>query len=147
MTALNRFVTPAVRVLFGLVFLVFGLNGFLGFLPQPPVPDAAGAFLGALAETGYMFPVIKGIEVLAGILLLSNRLVALALALLAPIVFNIVAFHFVLAPPTPLSFIVLLGEAWLLWAYRASFQGLFTLKPQATDARPGAVREDARAAA
>jgi len=88
----------AARILLGLIFFVFGLNGFLGFLPQPEVSGEGGAFLGALAATGYMFPLIKGVETLAGALLLGNRLVPLALLLLAPIIVNIVAFHVLLSP-------------------------------------------------
>src|SRR5262245_14008901 len=88
----------AARVVLGLIFTVFGLNGFLHFLPQPPSTPAAMAFGGALAATGYMFPLIKGTEVLAGVLLLSGRYVPLALTLLAPVVVNIVAFHLFLAP-------------------------------------------------
>src|SRR5258706_814056 len=98
MNAKTRFVPTAVRILLGLVFFVFGLNAFLGFIPQPPMPDKAGAFMGALAATGYMFPLIKGVEVIGGAMLLSNRFVPLALVLLAPNVVNIVLFHAVLAP-------------------------------------------------
>jgi len=70
------------RVLLGLVFLVCGLNGFLNFLPQPtgPIPEGALALGGALMKAGYMFPLIKGTEVLAGVLLLANVFVPLALA-------------------------------------------------------------------
>jgi hypothetical protein len=109
------------RIVLGLVFFVFGLNGFLHFLPQPPLPAAAGAFMGGLAGAGYMFPLIKGTEVLAGALLLSNRFVPLALTLLAPVVVNIVLFHTMLAPPNPVTALVLLGEVFLAWSYRSAF--------------------------
>jgi uncharacterized membrane protein YphA (DoxX/SURF4 family) len=112
------------RLLLGLVFLVFGLNGFLGFLPQPELPAQAGAFAGALAATGYMFPLLKGLEVLAGLALLSNRFVPLALTVLAPIVVNIVLFHTFLAPPNPVTFLVLGLELYLAWAYRDAFRGV-----------------------
>jgi hypothetical protein len=114
----------AARVIFGLIFFVFGLNGFLQFLPAPPMTDKAGAFGGALAATGYMFPLIKGVEVIGGALLLSNRFVPLALTLLAPIVVNIVAFHTFLAPPNPITFLVLGLEVALAWVYRDSFRGV-----------------------
>ncbi|MCA9535998.1 MAG: DoxX family protein, partial [Myxococcales bacterium] len=74
----------AARLFLGLAFTVFGLNGFLHFLPMPPMSGEPAAFMGALAATGYMFPLIKGTEVVAGLLLLGNRLVPLALTLLAP---------------------------------------------------------------
>src|SRR6188768_3359686 len=83
----------AARILLGLVFFVFGLNGFLHFLPQPPMSGPPADFIGALFVSGYMFPLIKGTEVIASILLLTNRFVPLALAVLAPVVVNIVAFH------------------------------------------------------
>jgi hypothetical protein len=122
------------RIVLGLVFFVFGLNGFLHFLPQPPLPAAAGAFMGGLAGAGYMFPLIKGTEVLAGVLLLSNRFVPLALTLLAPVVVNIVLFHTMLAPPNPVTALVLLGEVFLAWSYRSAFAPMLRAKvaPDAT---------------
>src|SRR3954462_1793472 len=82
----TRFFPTIGRVLMGLMFFVFGLNGFFNFIPQPkdPVPEKAMAFAGALMATGYMFKLIKGTEVLVGILLLANRFVPLALAFIAP---------------------------------------------------------------
>src|SRR5580658_10205309 len=79
MNSISRFAPPAARLLLGLVFFVLGLNGFLQFLPTPPAPERATAFVGALIATGYMFPLIKSVEVICGALLLSNRLVPLAL--------------------------------------------------------------------
>ena len=118
------------RFALGAIFLVFGLNGFFQFLPQPaePPPPGAMAFAGALFQTGYMFPLIKGTEVLAGALLLSGRYVALALTLLAPIVVNIVAFHLFLAPgtgPLVIAFTVLALGLYLAWTERAVFKPLF----------------------
>src|SRR5882762_582358 len=86
---ISRHLPTAARILLGFIFLIFGLNGFLNFLPQSGnIPEAALAFAGALMKTGYMFPLIKGTEVIVGVLLLSNRFVPLALALVAPIVVN-----------------------------------------------------------
>jgi hypothetical protein len=88
----------AARLALGAIFTVFGLNGFLHFIPQPPPAGLAAVFLGGLAASGYLFPLLKGTEVIVGLLLLSNRFVPLALTILAPIVVNIVAFHLFLAP-------------------------------------------------
>ena len=144
MQTIVRHVPTAARIVLGLAFLVFGLNGFLGFIPMPEHPGAAGAFLGALAGTGYMFPLIKGTEVLVGILLLSNRFVPLALTLLAPIMVNVVAFHAFLEPASLGLPIVLLGmQLYLAWAYRKSFIDVLAAKVQPTPPKLATPRQAA----
>jgi uncharacterized membrane protein YphA (DoxX/SURF4 family) len=120
-----RYFRMAARVLMGLVFLVFGLNGFLNFIPPPstPPPEGATAFIGALMKTGYMFPLIMGTQLIVGILLLTNRFVPLALALIAPVVVNIVAFHAFLGPSgLPVAIVILAWEIYLAWAYRETYR-------------------------
>lgn len=130
------------RILLGALFLLFGLNGFLQFLPMPPVPEKAGAFLGALAATGYMFPLIKGTEVVAGLLLLSGRFVPLALTVLAPVVVNIVAYHAALAPEgLPLPIFLAAVGIYLAYAYRDSFAPVLAAR-----ANPARVDDAARVA-
>ena len=132
---MTRYLAVTARVLLGLVFLVTGLNGFLNFLPQPatPMPAGAVAFAGALVKTGYMMPLLMGTQLVAGALLLSNRFVPLALALLAPVVVNIVAFHLFLARAgLPLAGLVLVLEAFLAWAYRGAYRTML-----ASRAAPG----------
>jgi uncharacterized membrane protein YphA (DoxX/SURF4 family) len=125
MTAISRIAPNASRILLGLIFFVFGLNGFLQFLPNPPMPAAAGAFMGGLAATGYMFPLIKGVEVISGFLLLSNRFVPLALAILAPNVVNIVLFHAALAPAgIVVPLFVLALELFTAWSYRDAYASM-----------------------
>jgi putative oxidoreductase len=80
------------RVLLGLVFTVFGLNGFLHFFQNPPVPGLAGQFMGALLGSHY-YVIAFGTEVIGGVLLLSSRYVPLALTLLGPVIVNILSFH------------------------------------------------------
>lgn len=144
----QRHAPTAARVLLGLIFFVFGLNGFLNFMPVPPPPPAGGAFLGALAATGYMFPLIKGTEVVAGALLLGNRFVPLALTLLAPVIVNIVAYHLVLAPGNYPMLAALLGlEAFLAWSYRQSFRGVLTAKARPAAAPAAAAPAPAQATA
>jgi uncharacterized membrane protein YphA (DoxX/SURF4 family) len=114
------------RVLLGSIFVVFGLNGFFHFIPQPPAPPRAMAFAGALAATGYFFPLLKATEVAAGALLLAG-FVPIALTLLAPIVVNIVAFHAFLAPGNyAVVGLVLASEIYLAVVHRAVFAPLFT---------------------
>jgi hypothetical protein len=132
--SLARYTTTGARVMLGLVFFVFGLNGFLQFLPAPQEPQRALAFLGALVGTGYMFPLLKGTETLVGALLLSNRFVPLALTLIAPVIVNIVAFHAALAPSgLPLAIVVLGLELGLAWAYRETFRPMLAMRPASTE--------------
>jgi hypothetical protein len=129
--SLSRFLPPAARILMGLLFFVFGLNGFLNFIPQPktPLPDGAVAFAGALMKTGYLFPLIMGTQLLVGALLLSNRFVPLALALIAPIIINILAFHAFLAPSgLALAIVVLALELYLTWEYRKAFLPMLVMR-------------------
>ena len=88
----------ALRLILGLIYFVFGLNGFFQFLPMPPLPEGAGQFLGALFAAGYFFPVLKATEVIAGLALLSGFFVPLALVVLAPITLQILLFHAFLTP-------------------------------------------------
>jgi hypothetical protein len=129
------------RLGLGLVFLVFGLNGFLHFLPTPAPTGDAAVFVGGLAAAGYFFPLLKGIEVLAGLMLLANVRVPLALVVLAPIVVHIVAFHAELAPAgLPIALGVLALELYLAWSYRRAFapilQGQDVSEPIQAPSRP-----------
>lgn len=140
---------PAIaRILLGAMFFVFGLNGFLGFLPMPPLPGEAGAFLGALVTAKFL-PVVKAIEVVAGLALLAGRFVPLALVLLAPIVVSIVLFHAVLAPEgMAMPLLVVALEAYLAWAYRDAFRGVLDARARPhAPATPAAVRAPSRSAA
>src|SRR5687768_11415304 len=124
---ITRYGATGARVLLGLVFLVFGLNGFFYFIPPPstPMPDRAMAFLGALMGTGYLLPLVAGTQALAGALLLANRFVPLALVLLAPLIVNIVAFHIFLEPSgLAVALLDLALESFLLWTHRSAFRAV-----------------------
>jgi uncharacterized membrane protein YphA (DoxX/SURF4 family) len=148
MSTIQRYLPHVARVLMGLIFFVFGLNGFLHFLPNPPLEGKAMEFIGALIGTGYLFSLVKGVEVVVGALLLTNRFVPLALALIAPIVVNIFLFHSVLTPPNPVAILVLALNVYLAWTYRDAYRPMLAAKvrPAAPEAEPVAVKA-ARAAA
>lgn len=113
------------RIVLGLIFSVFGLDGLLHFLPQPtgPFPEGAMAFGMAMMNTGYLFQLVKGTEAVCGLLLLGNRMVPLALTILAPVIVNIVAFHAFLEPEgLPLALVILAIEIGLAWRYRDAFR-------------------------
>src|SRR5215468_867313 len=125
----GRIVTAIVRILLGLMFLVSGLNGFLNFMPQPKdMPQEIITVVGALMKAGYM-TVVSSAEVLIAVLLLTNRFVPLALALLAPIMVGILTFHIFMAPTTIVpGIIVTVMELYLAWAYRGAFRPMLQAK-------------------
>ena len=116
------------RILLGLMFCIFGLNGFLNFLHGPMPGGMAGTFLGVLIQSHYVY-FVSGIQLIAGIPLLVNRFVPLALLLLAAVIANILVFHLTmqLSGIAPGIFTAIL---WLIVAsrYRASFAPLFMAK-------------------
>ena len=125
----GRISTAIVRVLLGLMFLVFGLNGFVNFIPAPKdMPQEIMNVIGALMKGGYM-TVVSGAEVLVAVLLLTNRFVPLALALLAPIIVGIITYHVAMQPATigP-GIVVLLMELYLAWAYRGAFRPMLRMR-------------------
>ena len=113
------------RILLGLVFVVFGSNAFLHFLPMPPLPQGVtGEYLHAFFASGYVY-VIGGFQVIGGLLLLIGRFVALGLTILAAIIVNIWAFHLLMAPEgLPPAVVVTVLELFLVWSYRDRFAGI-----------------------
>jgi len=114
-----------VRILLGFVFVVFGSNIFLHFMPAPPPPATlAGDFSKALMQSHYIY-VVGLLQVIGGLLLLIGRYVPLGLALLGPVILNILLFHVFLDPSgLPLAIIVAILALFLLWRYRTNFAGL-----------------------
>ncbi len=106
------------RLLLGLIFFVFGLNGFLNFIPVPEnLPEKLTLFMNALNASGYFFPLLKITETTCGALLLAGVFVPLALIVLAPIILNIFLTHAFLAPDG----LVLASVIGLLEIYLAFF--------------------------
>jgi putative oxidoreductase len=119
------------RILLGLLFLVFGLNGFLHFIPAPAPSGLAGQFLGAMFVSHYL-NVIFALQIVAGALLLANRFVPAALILLAPLLVNIALFHIFMAPVGYAPAVIAIA----LWSVvfvreRAAFQPLLVAKSAA----------------
>ena len=122
-------IIPIARTLLGLVFVTFSLNYFFPFLPAQDAPPAdALAFIGPFVASGYM-TLIKVVELVAGVLLLSNRFVPLAAALLAPIIVGITAFHVLLMPAgLGMAIGIVALELAVAWGYRAAFAPMLRAK-------------------
>jgi putative oxidoreductase len=120
-----KYVIHAVRILLGLVFLVFGSNAFLHFLPMPPLQGDAGAFIGAIARTGYL-NVIAALQIVGGLCLLSGRFIPLGLTILGPIIVNIMLYHLFLdRSGIGLGICICIAALFLLWVYRYKFPAIF----------------------
>lgn len=120
-----KIIVTIARILLGLVFVVFGLNIFLQFIPQPPPPSGpAGDFVKALFVSHYLY-VVGVLQVVGGALLLAGRFVPLGLTLLGPVIVNILLFHILLNPTGLPIAVVVAGLAFVvLWHHRVAFAGL-----------------------
>ena len=123
-----KIATLVARILLGLLFLVFGLNGFLHFIPMQSPTGLAGQYMGALFLSHYLV-VVFVLEAVGGLLLLINRYVPLALVLLGPVIVNIVLFHACLAP-AGLPMALFAAALWLVVfaGVRGAFVGLLVQK-------------------
>lgn len=126
---MNKKLHMGARLLFGLGFLIFGLNGFLQFMANPPMTPEAGALLGAFAKTGYFFPMIKIIELIVGILLLANFFAPLAVVLITPILVGITTIHLFLNPAgLPIMIFLHVLHAIIAYGYKNYYKSLLTKK-------------------
>lgn len=120
-----RILTTILGRVFGLFWLVFGLNGLFHFFPIPAPPQESAYFMEALARTGYALPLIYGLEVVGGLLLLLGGWQALALLLLAPVTANIILYDMVLNPAgLAIGIAVAAIHIFLLWRCRAAYTPL-----------------------
>jgi len=125
-----KIATIVARYLLGLMLTIFGLNGFFNFLPATPMPPMAVQFFTMLVTTHYMVLVFL-LQIVSGLLFLSNRYVPLALTLIAPVLVNILLFHITMNP----SGIVPGAIATVLWlivfsSVRSAFDGIFRHRSQ-----------------
>ena len=114
------------RIVLGIVLIVFGLNKFFNFMPMPPMEGDAATFMNGLGVSGYMFPLLGILEVLIGVLLILNKAVPFALILLAPVAVNMVLFHAAMdLAGIGASALVFVLNAYLMYVNWDKFKGLF----------------------
>jgi putative oxidoreductase len=120
-----KVLTVIARILLGLIFVFFGSNGLLHFLPMPPLPQGvAGEYLHSFFASGYVY-VISSFQLVGGLLLLIGRFVPLGLTILGAVIVNIWAFHLLMAPEgLPPAVVVTVLELFLVWSYRDRFAGI-----------------------
>jgi putative oxidoreductase len=114
-----------IRILLGLMMLVFGLNKFLQFIPMPPHDGVAGEFMIALAQSGYIFPIVAIVEIATGTMLLINKFKPMALIILFPVMLNAFLFHLFLdLPGIGGAALAIIMNAFLMISEKESYQGL-----------------------
>ena len=107
--------TLIIRLLFAIIYLVFGLNGLFNFFPLPESPEKANIFMGALYGTGYLMYIVKITEIAVALLLIFNRFTALALVVIFPITLNIFLFNLFLAPSgLPIGIFLIAANVFLM---------------------------------
>ena len=120
-----KITTIIARSLLGLIFVVFGSNMFLHFIPMPPpAEDPAREFMTALFVSHYLY-VVGALQVVGGLLLFTRRWTPLGLTVVGPLIVNILCFHLLMAPAgLPMAMVVSLLALFLLWRHRGNFAGL-----------------------
>jgi putative oxidoreductase len=125
-----KIATLIARILLGLLFLVFGLNGFLHFIPMTPPAGLAGQYMGALFLSHYLVAVFL-LQIIGGALFLANRFIPLALILLGPVLVNILLFHSLMAPEgLPMALFATVLWAILFYSVRRAFAGVLVQRAE-----------------
>lgn len=124
-----RIAVIAVRTLMGLLFLFASITYLFKLFPQPELTGDMKTFSAGLEASGYLMYLVKGIELVCGLALVSGRFVALAAVLIAPIAVNILCVHLFLDPQgLPVALFVVLGNLFLAYTYRKQYEPLFVAK-------------------
>ncbi len=123
---MNSMFTKIVRIVLGIILVVFGLNKFIGFIPLPDLPEKAAAFMGSLGDTGYVLPFVGTLEIAIGTMLLLKKWIAFALIILVPISLNILLFHLFLGiSGVPLAALVTVLNGILIYKHWPQYKSLF----------------------
>ena len=118
------------RILLGFIFLVFGLDYYLHFIPYQPLHTGApGALVAGLKGTGYIYPMMKILQIAGGLSLLLNRYAPFFAIVLFPMSLNVFLFHTILVPSGwYMGVLLLVPNLFLGYGYRNYYRGMFTAK-------------------
>jgi len=119
-----KYIVTISRILLGLIFVVFGLNGFLHIIPTHQFQGVAGQFIGAIF-TSHFYTVVFLTRIVSGLLLAANRYVSLGLLLLGPVIVNILGFHILCPANLPLALLVTVLWLVVFFQVRSAFSGVF----------------------
>ena len=119
------------RVIYGIFLLTFGLNGFFNFFPLPEMTEEAGTFIGSLAQTGYILPIVGVLQVVVGLLLIVNKFTPLILIVIFPIMLNAFLLHLFLDPAGIVgSLVAVILNVFLFRANKESYKNVLQMNPK-----------------
>src|SRR5690606_297742 len=123
---MQRIIHITARFSFSFVLILFGLNQFLHFLPDSTYPDEAQALVHAFQHSGYIFYAVGTVQMVLGIMLLTNRCIPLGLLFFAPILVNVLLFHICVdIAGFPKVLPTLLLYTYFIFRYKSLFTSLF----------------------
>jgi putative oxidoreductase len=124
------------RYLLALVFVVFGLNGFLHFIPQPPPPSELAQQYFTVMSASHYLVFVFALQLIAGVLFIFPRTVPLALTIIGPVIVNILLFHALMDPGGIVPGLVVTALWFVVfWQFRAAFYGIFFMETQSNHSR------------
>jgi putative oxidoreductase len=126
-----KIISIVARYLLGLIFIVFGLNGFLNFIHQPPPANPLALQFFIAVSSSHFAVFFFVVQLIGGVLLLTGFFVPLALTLLAAELYNILAFHLTLSPGIAPALVACVLWVLVFLQYRESFKGVLAAKPPA----------------
>jgi putative oxidoreductase len=124
-----KIVSVIARYLLGLLFTVFGLNGFLNFIHQPPPTNPIAIQFFVAISASHFAAFFFAVQLIGGLLLLSGFFVPLALTVLAAELYNILAFHLTLSPGIAPALVACVLWVLVFLQYRNSFNGVLAANP------------------
>ena len=126
-----KIATIVSQIILGFIYLVFGLDYFLHFIPyQPNHTGRVAAFKAGLLGVGYFYPMLKSIQIISGISLLVNQYAPFFAVVVFPISLNVFLYHTILVPSGWLMGVLLyVPNLFLGYAYRKYYNGMFVRKP------------------
>jgi uncharacterized membrane protein YphA (DoxX/SURF4 family) len=137
---MSKIAPLAARIVLGLMFVMTGSNGFLHFMPMPPLTGAAAEVMHGFEVSGYLLPLLFLTQLVGGLCVVSGRLTAFGLLLLAPVLVNIIGYHlFVDLKGTGMPAVLFAAEVFLAWSYRRAFAPIFAKPEQTGTAKTGSL--------
>ncbi len=120
---MKKKITLVVSILFGLMFINAGLNKFFNYIPVPAdIPEHLAKFMSAVLEIGWLWPLLGAMEVIGGVLFMTNKYRALGAIIILPMMVGILLTHiFVDRSTLPVAIVLMVVNLWIIWENREKY--------------------------